>query len=348
MTHIQDDRDGPQALLSVRGLTVEFRLKGEVVRAVTDMSFDVQRAEVVGLVGESGSGKSVSMLSLLGLVPQPPGRIVGGSAMFEGRDLLSLTTREMRDVRGNDIGMVFQDPMTSLNPVITIGAQVVEAVRTHGARMTRREARARGIELLTSVGMPQASERMDDYPHAFSGGMRQRVMIAISIANSPKLLLADEPTTALDVTTQAQVLETLEASRREKGAAMILITHNMGLVADVADRIIVMYASRIMEEGTAEEIFDFPSHPYTSGLLACLPQLEERVPHMSVVPGTLANLADLPKGCVFHPRCEYSLDPERCATVIPALLPKADGRNVACHFADQLVGKLETAPEELR
>lgn len=347
MPNLQDNHDSTPAMLSVRGLTVEFILKDEVVKAVTDMSFDVWPGEVVGLVGESGSGKSVSMMSLLGLVPQPPGRIVAGSALFDGQDLLSLTGRELRAIRGKDIGMVFQDPMTSLNPVITIGAQVVEALRTHRAGMTRRAARAQSIELLTAVGIPQASERMGSYPHAFSGGMRQRVMIAMAIANSPKLLLADEPTTALDVTTQAQVLQTLEDSRRGTGAAMILVTHDLGLVADIADRILVMYTGRIMEEGTAEEIFETPRHPYTSGLLACLPPLDKRMPHMSVIPGATANLSDPPTGCVFHPRCEYSLDPERCAAIIPTLSARADGRRVACHFADQLIGKLPTSPGEL-
>jgi len=346
MANVQGNHDSTPALLSVRGLTVEFMLKDEVIKAVTNMSFDIWPGEVVGLVGESGSGKSVSMMSLLGLIPQPPGRIVAGRALFDGQDLLSLTGRELRGIRGNDIGMIFQDPMSSLNPVITIGAQVVEALRTHRTGMSRRVARARGIELLTSVGMPQASARMRDYPHVFSGGMRQRVMIAMSIANTPKLLLADEPTTALDVTTQAQVLETLENSRRDTGAAMILVTHDMGLVADVADRILVMYAGRIMEEGTAKEIFESPRHPYTAGLLACLPPLDQRMPHMSVIPGATANLADPPSGCVFHPRCEYSLDPERCAAIIPTLSAGADGREVACHFADQLIGELQTISGE--
>jgi len=346
MMNLQDDRDTFPALLSVRRLTVEFKLKEQVVRAVTDMSFDIEAGEVVGLVGESGSGKSVSIMSLLGLVPQPPGRIVEGSALFEGQDLLSLTNRELRRIRGKDIGMIFQDPMTSLNPVITIGAQVAEALRTHDAGMTRRVARARSIELLTSVGIPQASERIGDYPHAFSGGMRQRVMIAMATANNPKLLLADEPTTALDVTTQAQVLETLESSRRDTGAAMILVTHDLGLVADIADRILVMYAGRIMEEGTAREIFETPRHPYTSGLLACLPRLDERMPHMPVVPGTAGDRVDVPTGCVFYRRCEYSLDPERCAAAIPTLSLGADGRKVACHFADQLIGRLQAIPGE--
>jgi oligopeptide/dipeptide ABC transporter ATP-binding protein len=346
MTQPQDSHDRFPALLSVRQLTVEFRIEKQVVRAVTDMSFDVERGEVVGLVGESGSGKSVSIMSLLGLVPQPPGRIVAGMALFEGQDLLALSERELRGVRGNDIGMIFQDPMTSLNPVITIGGQVIEALRTHDPGLRRRVASARSIELLTSVGIPQASERMGDYPHSFSGGMRQRVMIAMSIANSPKLLLADEPTTALDVTTQAQVLETLENARRDKGAAMILVTHDLGLVADVADRILVMYAGRIMEEGTAKEIFETPRHPYTSGLLASLPRLEERTLRMPVIPGTAANPVDLPTGCVFHPRCTYSLDPALCADAIPGLIPRYENRKVACHFADELIGQLPTTRGE--
>ncbi len=333
-------------LLSVQGLTIEFQLGSRIHRAVTDVRFDVRRGEVVGLVGESGSGKSVSIMSLLGLIPQPPGRIVAGSALFEGRDLLSLPTRELRKLRGRDIGTIFQDPMTSLNPVMTIGSQLSEALRTHDAGLTRRAARARGVELLASVGLPQAAERMSEYPHALSGGMRQRVMIAMSIANSPKLLLADEPTTALDVTTQAQVLETLDKARRETGAAMILVTHDLGMVAEVADRILVMYGGRIMEEGAARDVFGSPRHPYSANLLSSLPRLGERMEHMPVVPGAPANSADLPTGCVFHPRCSYSLDPDLCARAVPALTPMGEGRRVACHFAQELVGALSTIPAD--
>jgi ABC-type dipeptide/oligopeptide/nickel transport system ATPase component len=265
-------------LLSVRNLSVEFRSGGEPVQAVRDVSFDLYAGEILGLVGESGSGKSVSVNSLLRLNPSPPAYVSGGSVWFMGQNLLTLPERQLRRVRGRDVAMVFQDPTMSFNPVQSVGSQISEAMRVHDRGISRRNARLRAIELLHLVGVPSPVVRYAQYPHEYSGGMRQRAMIAMALANKPKLLIADEPTTALDVTVQAQILETLQDIQRETNLSIILITHDMGIIAEVADRVLVMYAGRIVETADVEPIFGSPLHPYTRGLLASLPRLDEAVP----------------------------------------------------------------------
>ena len=316
-----------QPLLSVRNLRTVFGTMQGDVTAVDDVSFDVAPGEVLGIVGESGSGKSVTALSIMGLLPQPPGRVAGGEILFEGRDLLKLPKSEMRRMRGSAIGMIFQEPMTSLNPVFTIGDQITETIRVH-ERIGAAAARARGIEMLAKVGIPSPDRRIDDYPHQLSGGMRQRVMIAMALSCSPKLLLADEPTTALDVTIQAQILDLLRDLRREFGMAIVIITHNMGVIAEFADRVAVMYAGRIAEEGPIERIFDAPTHPYTAGLLASTPDMLSDAPRMRTIPGTLPSLYELPPGCRFAPRCARRI--EGCDSGRPAMLRLAPGHSAAC------------------
>ncbi|MFM8678063.1 MAG: ABC transporter ATP-binding protein [Alphaproteobacteria bacterium] len=316
-----------QPLLSVRNLRTVFgTMQGEVT-AVDDVSFDVAPGEVLGIVGESGSGKSVTALSIMGLLPQPPGRVAGGEILFEGRDLLKLPRSEMRRMRGSAIGMIFQEPMTSLNPVFSIGDQITETIRVH-ERIGAAAARARGIEMLEKVGIPSPQRRIDDFPHQLSGGMRQRVMIAMALSCSPRLLLADEPTTALDVTIQAQILDLLRDLQRELGMAIVIITHNMGVIAEFADRVAVMYAGRIAEEGPVGRIFDAPTHPYTAGLLASTPDLIGEVPRLRTIPGTLPSLYELPAGCRFAPRCDRRV--EACEAGRPATQEIAPGHFAAC------------------
>ena len=315
-------------LLEVRDLRVEFQSRGKRVRAVNGISFDVDDGETLGLVGESGCGKSVTALSLMRLIPRPPGRIVEGQARFEGRDLMAVSEDEIRRVRGNSIAMVFQDPMTSLNPVLSVGRQIGEALRVHRA-MGRSAARRRTIELLEQVGIPSARQRVDDYPHQFSGGMRQRVMIAMALSCEPRLLIADEPTTALDVTIQAQILELLKRLQAELGMAIILITHDLGVMAGVADRVCVMYAGYIVESATVEEAFKVARHPYTLGLLRSLPNLV-RGSRQRLVPieGLPPDLASLQPGCPFQPRCQFRLD--RCANENPDLEEVVAEHAIAC------------------
>ena len=291
--------DGP-ALLSVRHLTTTFEGRGGRLRAVDDVSFDVHRGETLGLVGESGSGKSVTALSIMRLV-QPPGRITGGSIVFNGRDLIGLTERAMQHVRGAEIGLVFQEPMTALNPVFTVGDQIAEALIVHG-KATPAEARARAVELLGAVRIPEPDRRVRDYPHQLSGGMRQRVLIAIALACRPSLLIADEPTTALDVTIQAEILDLLGEMKSRLDLALLLITHDLGVIAGTADRVAVMYAGRIVEEAPVREIFNFPKHPYTRGLLASIPGGAPGQ-RLRAIEGTVPDLAALPRGCAFGPRC---------------------------------------------
>ncbi|HET7326296.1 MAG TPA: ABC transporter ATP-binding protein [Nocardioidaceae bacterium] len=326
-------------LLSVRDLVTEFRSEGEgTVRAVNQVSFDVQPGETVGLVGESGSGKSVTMMSILGLVNQSNGRVVDGQAMFEGRDLLSLPDDEIRALRGGDLAMIFQDPMTSLNPVLTVGKQIAEAILTH-QDISKAQARARTVELLSKVGVANPEGRYDDYPHEFSGGMRQRAMIAMAMANRPRLLIADEPTTALDVTVQAQVLGLLREAKDQANASTILITHDLGLVAEMADRVVVMYGGRVVEIGSVEDIFHEPRHPYTVGLLASLPRLEGDPERLQPIPGQPPSLAHLPGGCVFHPRCFLRQGREVCRREEPDLYSIEDPHNPRgsrCHFHEEL------------
>ncbi len=283
--------------------------------------------EVVGIVGESGSGKSVTALSIMGLLPQPQGRIAAGAILFEGRDLLQMPPRERRALRGGAMGMVFQEPMTSLNPVFTIGDQIVETIRQH-ERMGTRAARARAVDMLGRVGIAAPARRLDDYPHQLSGGMRQRVMIAMALSCNPKLLLADEPTTALDVTIQAQILDLLRQLQEEFRMAVIIITHNLGVVAEFADRVLVMYAGRTAEQASVENVFDRPAHPYTEGLIASIPDLDADVHRLTAIPGTLPNPQSLPPGCRFQPRCGYAR--EECAGGLPPLIGVEAAHYAAC------------------
>jgi peptide/nickel transport system ATP-binding protein len=289
-------------LLEVRSLTTRFFTEDGVVRAVEDVSFEIFPGEILSLVGESGCGKSVTGLSLLRLIPTPPGKIESGELLFDGRNLLNLEEREMEKVRGNDISMIFQEPMTSLNPVFTIGNQIMEALQLH-QNLDKKEARAKAIEMLNRVRIPSPEVRIDSYPHQLSGGMRQRAMIAMALSCRPKLLIADEPTTALDVTIQAQVLRLLKEIQKEMGMAVMLITHDLGVVSEIADRVAVMYAGRIVESGPIEAIFDQMRHPYTKGLLESIPLLEEKRKRLNAIPGQVPNPLDLPSGCKFHPRC---------------------------------------------
>jgi len=315
-------------LLAVHDLRTQFFTPDGVVKAVNGVSFTVREGEALGLVGESGCGKSVSALSLMRLIPQPPGRIVSGQVMFDGRDLLNLKEDDMRKVRGNDIAMIFQDPMTSLNPVLTIGRQIGEALELHKG-MDRSASRKRTIELLELVGIPAARSRVDDYPHQFSGGMRQRVMIAMALSCEPRLLIADEPTTALDVTIQAQILELIKRLRKDLGMAIIMITHDLGVVAGIADRINVMYAGYIVETGTVDEIFHHSRHPYTLGLLKSIPRLDEpRKEQLVPIEGLPPDLVDAPPGCAFEPRCPYAIG--RCSVETPRLEPVVPGHRIAC------------------
>jgi oligopeptide/dipeptide ABC transporter ATP-binding protein len=328
----------PDPVLSIRDLVVEFRTEDGVVHAVDGVSYDLFPGEILGIVGESGSGKSVSTMALLGLIPQPPGRIVSGTADFQGRDLLKLKKRELRQVRGNEVAMVFQDPMTSLNPVLTIGRQLGEAIKTHYPKEKDSAVKARVIELLKLVGVPNPETRYTQYPHEFSGGMRQRAMIAMSITNSPSLLIADEPTTALDVTIQAQVLEVMKRVQNETHAATILITHDLGIVAEMCDRVLVMYAGRIVESGDVETIFRSPRHPYTIGLMNSLPKLTGDDEWLEPITGSPPSLIDLPSGCPFHPRC--FLAREKCRQEDPPLEPvDGSGHLSACHFSEELIGR---------
>jgi oligopeptide/dipeptide ABC transporter ATP-binding protein len=317
-------------LLRVRNLVVEFDTDQGVIRAVDGVSFDLQPGETMGLVGESGCGKTVTGLALLGLVPSPPGRIVSGSIEFLGRDLTNLTEGELRRIRGSEISMIFQEPMTALNPVFRIGNQMMDVLRLHQG-LTRRQARSAAIEMLAKVGIPDPDQRVDDYPHQLSGGMRQRVMIAMALSCGPKLLVADEPTTALDVTTQAQVLEQITKLQQEFGMAMILVTHDLGVVAETCQKAIVMYCGSIVENSPIEALFHTPRHPYTAGLLASIPRVrDERVTELPVIPGMVPDLLHLPSGCRFADRCAKVKD--QCRQKMPELLQLAETQTlVACY-----------------
>jgi oligopeptide transport system ATP-binding protein len=336
----------PEPLLAIEDLAVEFKTEDGVVHAVDGISYELYPGETLGIVGESGSGKSVSTLALLGLIPQPPGRIVSGTAMFKGRDLLKLRKKELRRVRGNEVAMIFQDPMTSLNPVLTVGGQLGEAIKTHYPDQKDEAIKKRVIDLLKLVGVPNAETRYSQYPHEFSGGMRQRAMIAMAITNSPALLIADEPTTALDVTIQAQVLEVMKRVQDETHAATILITHDLGIVAEMCDRVLVMYAGHIVEAGDVETIFRAPRHPYTIGLMNSLPKLTEDEEWLEPITGAPPSLIDLPPGCPFHPRC--FLAREKCRQENPPLAPVdvGVGHLSACHFSDELIGRKSKFSEE--
>jgi oligopeptide transport system ATP-binding protein len=318
-------------LLEVRDLRMHFHSRDGVVKAVDGVSFDLDAGQTLGVVGESGSGKSVTALTVMRLVPMPPGKVEGGDVLFGGRSLLSLTEREMRGIRGNDIAMVFQDPMTSLNPAYRIGRQVAEPLVIHQG-VSHREARRRAVELLDLVGIPQAASRIDDYPHQLSGGMRQRVMIAMALACDPAILIADEPTTALDVTIQAQIIELLTELQDRTGTAILMITHDLGIVADIADTIHVMYAGRTAELGATDDVFYEPAHPYTWGLMDSIPRSDaDDAEPLRPIKGQPPSLTHVPSGCAFHPRCPYA--EEICHHEVPALRSLGGAHVAACHFA---------------
>jgi peptide/nickel transport system ATP-binding protein len=326
---------GSPILLEVENLQTHFRTPEGPNRAVDGVSFAVSAGETLAIVGESGCGKSVTAMSILRLIPEPPGKIAG-AIRFQGRNLLDLSDREMRDIRGNEISMIFQEPMTSLNPVLTVGRQIGETLRLHQG-MSGQQAEARSVEMLQLVGIPEAKRRVREYPHQLSGGMRQRVMIAIALACNPKLLIADEPTTALDVTIQAQILDLMRDLKRTVGAAIILITHDLGVVAEVAERVVVMYAGRKVEEAAVGPLFRTPRHPYTQGLLGSVPKLGSSLvgeeTRLAEIPGLVPSLKAKIPGCVFASRCPHATD--LCVQVAPALEAKAPGHFAACHYANR-------------
>jgi oligopeptide/dipeptide ABC transporter ATP-binding protein len=326
----------PDPILSIRDLTVEFKTEDGIVQAVSDVSYDLMPGEVLGIVGESGSGKSVSMLTILGLSPQA--QLPQGEAVYKGKDLLKMSQKELREIRGGDMAMIFQDPMTSLNPVLTVGNQIVEALLVHNEGMKDDAAEKRAIELLEIVGVPFAERRIAQYPHEFSGGMRQRAMIAMAIANNPSVLIADEPTTALDVTIQAQIVEVLKAARQETHAAIVLITHDLGLIAELADRVVVMYAGRVVELADVFTIFNEPRHPYTVGLMNSIARLDAEQEWLQPIPGQPPSMIAPPPGCAFHPRCTFSRGRLPCRTDIPELRQIGDSApHVSrCHYAEEL------------
>jgi oligopeptide transport system ATP-binding protein len=326
-------------LLSVRDLRVYFETGDGTVRAVDGISFEVKRGETLGIVGESGSGKSVANLSLMRLIPEPPGHIVSGSISFGGRDVLALSKTEIRELRGKQIAMIFQDPMTSLNPFMRVSKQLMEVTQLHLGH-TRQQARAHAIKMLEHVGIPDATERVDSYPHEFSGGMRQRVMIAMALSCQPELLIADEPTTALDVTIQAQILELIKELKSETGASVILITHDLGVVAGMTDRVIVMYAGRVFEQATTKELFERPANPYTRGLLRSVPDPTDEQGALYQIPGQPPDLARLPPGCPFAPRCERA--EEICRSEFPPFVQLTPEHFSLCHFANEVYA--ETNP----
>jgi oligopeptide transport system ATP-binding protein len=322
-----------QPLLVVDDLQVEFRTREGTARAVNGVSYSVDRGRTLAVLGESGSGKSVTAQAIMGIIDSPPGFVTGGRVMFDGTDLLALPEDERRRYRGRRIAMIFQDALSALNPVHSVGRQIGEMFTTHEG-MSRKAARARAVDLMDRVGIPAAASRADDYPHQFSGGMRQRIMIAMAIALGPDILIADEPTTALDVTVQAQVMELLAALKTEAGMGLILITHDLGVVADVADRIAVMYAGRIVERGPVHPLYRSPRHPYTKGLLDSIPRVDQHGEELYAIKGLPPSLLDLPSGCSFRPRCPLATD--RCATERPELRTIGTDRVVACHHAEEV------------
>ena len=321
------------ALLEVKDLKTYFRTDDGMVKAVDGVSFTVEKGKTLGIVGESGSGKSVTCLTIMGLNAKK-NTVTSGEALFKGEDLIKMGSRRLRDIRGNDIAMIFQDPMTSLNPVHSIGRQLVEAIQLH-RDVSKRQAKARALELLGAVGIPRADRRFDDYPHQFSGGMRQRVMIAMALVNDPDLLIADEPTTALDVTTQAQILELMDRLQREFGSAIIMITHDLGVIAEIADEVVVMYAARVAEKGSVDQLFKRPHHPYTWGLLGSLPRLDADLDRLVQIQGQPPSLLNPPRGCRFNPRCPYVMSV--CKQKEPALLPIPGEPDhlQACHLDEE-------------
>ncbi|HVD12165.1 MAG TPA: ABC transporter ATP-binding protein [Gaiellaceae bacterium] len=321
------------ALLDVRDLSTSFRTEDGIVKAVEGVSFSVEKGQTIGIVGESGCGKSVTCLTIMGLNPKR-NTMSSGEALWKGKDLLTAKPRELREIRGDEISMIFQDPMTSLNPVHTVGRQLVEAILLH-RDVSKRTARSRALELLKAVGIPRAEGRIDDYPHQFSGGMRQRVMIAMALINDPDLLIADEPTTALDVTTQAQILSLMKDLQEDFGSAIVIITHDLGVVAEIADDVLVMYAANVVEQAEVHNLFNEPKHPYTWGLMGSLPRLEADVERLTQIPGQPPSLLRPPAGCRFHPRCPYVM--EVCKTTVPELkpTPRDQAHLEKCHLDEE-------------
>jgi oligopeptide transport system ATP-binding protein len=321
-------------LLEVQDLHVEFRTFGGILNAVNGVSYTLDQGETLAILGESGSGKTVSAETIMGLIETPPGYITNGHILYRGKDLLRMPEAERREIRGRKIAMIFQDALTALNPSYTVGFQIGEMFRIH-LGLSARESKARAIDMLDRVQIPSAKQRIDDYPFQFSGGMRQRVMIAVALALNPEILIADEPTTALDVTIQAQIMDLLAELKTELNMALILITHDLGVVADVADRVAVMYAGRIVEGGPIREIFHHPAHPYTKGLLASIPRADQKGNKLSPITGTPPNLSRIPLGCPFHPRCPYTV--ERCREERPIAYPVTPARYSACHLYEEVL-----------
>lgn len=322
-------------LLKVSNLNTEFKVKRGTVKAVNNVSFDVDKGEILAIVGESGSGKSVTSLSIMGLI-RAPGKVAGGRILFNGDDLSKKTPKQMREIRGDKISMIFQEPMTSLNPVQRIGDQLCESILTH-TDMTKKEALEHAVEMLRLVGIPSPEQRVRDYPHQMSGGMRQRVMIAMALCCNPELLIADEPTTALDVTIQAQILDLIKKLRKDIGMAVMLITHDLGVVAETADKVVVMYCGRVVEQAEVKDLFKSPKHPYTSGLIESIPRLNEDKDRLFMIKGMVPDPTSLPAGCAFADRCEYCM--EKCREAMPALkeLPGGNGRKVRCFLYSEEV-----------
>ncbi len=331
---ISSSSAGPPPLLEVENLQVEFRTREGVARAVNGVSYSVEAGQTLAVLGESGSGKSVTAQAIMGILDTPPGYVVGGEVRFRGDDILALPEEDRRKLRGAEIAMIFQDALSALNPVFTVGWQIGEMFRVHRGT-SRQEAKAKAVELMDRVRIPSAKDRVNDYPHQFSGGMRQRVMIAMSIALDPSVLIADEPTTALDVTVQAQVMDLLQELQRDSGMGLILITHDLGVVADVADKCAVMYAGRIVEIADVHDLYARPAHPYTKGLLGSIPRLDLKGHEMSVIKGLPPTLTKLPSGCSFHPRCAYRRD--RCESDAPPLYQVAANRGSACHYWEEVL-----------
>lgn len=324
-----------EVLLELSDLKVYFRTDEGVARSVDGVSYKIMSGETLGLVGESGCGKSVTSLSILKLIPTPPGEIAGGKILFKGENLLNRTEDQMRSIRGNQIAMIFQEPMTSLNPVYTVGNQLVEAIRNHQKDKTAQQARQLAIEALQAVNIPSPETRIDEYPHQMSGGMKQRVMIAMALVCNPSLLIADEPTTALDVTIQAQILDLMRKLQKERGMSILLVTHDLGVVAEMADHVAVMYAGKVVEYGDVHQLFENPKHPYTVGLFRSLPNLDERVERLEVIPGMVPKPQNFPTGCRFRNRCTRV---ESICETEPALKEIEPGHTVACHIVHRALG----------
>lgn len=340
VTYETQTRDYQGHLLEVEDLAVEFRTPYGIVNAVNGISYTLDPGETLAILGESGSGKSVGAQAVMGIIDSPPGFITEGAIRYKGRDLLQVSEAERRAVRGREISMIFQDALTALNPVFSVGWQIGEMFRVHRGT-SRSEAKKRAVELMDRVRIPSAKDRLNDYPHQFSGGMRQRVMIAMALSLDPDILIADEPTTALDVTVQAQIMELLHDLQAETGMGLILITHDLGVVADVSDRLAVMYAGKIVETGSVYDIFGNPAHPYTEGLMASIPRIDQKGEDLSPIRGAPPNLMRIPPGCPFHPRCPYAR--QRCVDEVPRLYEVRSDRHSACHYWQEVISREEPA-----